>query len=123
MAKKAEDQKIQAQKKEEFAVRNTEREREKRTKIEVEILAKEQSVKRVQMKKKEDIQSRKIVLEEKRASKKIALQLAAEQVREQQVASLEKIEAAHAKFREQKRQKALVQVQVKLMREQLTIRK
>lgn len=37
--------------------------------------------------------------------------------------SLEKIEEENAKFKEQKRQKALVQVQVKLMREQLTMKK
>lgn len=70
-----EDQKIQAQKKEEFAARNAERELQKRAKIEVKILAKEESVKQLQTKKKEDIQLRKIALEKKRASKKITLQM------------------------------------------------
>lgn len=45
MAKKTEDQKIQAKKKEEFDARNTERELQKRSSIEVKIFAKEESVK------------------------------------------------------------------------------
>ena len=114
---------LQEQRKEELTRKNKENEEIKRKVIEEKIQVKEESVKELRMKKAELIEQKVKEEQVKRSEKKSKLVMEKEKREVQTLEQLEKIKEENLIYEEKKKEKMNVQIQVKIMREQLMMKK
>ena len=110
-------------KKAELARKNKEEAAFKKKVIEESILHKDASVKLIKQKHAEEIVVKKLYKQQKRHEKKLVLENEKGRILRDQMVSLERIAEENVKFEVRKKEKQDVQVQIRQMREQLTIKK